>query len=182
MRFPSFDAFDDRGRAVRVVGPRTAEFISFRTPVVGPAPSGAAEVVQRLIPTREMFGKVRPIIGKRATWLATILAGAFVLAIIILFGTQTDLHWADVWFFAFGFCIAAAAAVVGWLEVFGIIQPSKRTLPSTGDLLSRISREGRCFSCGYPFAGLKPDPDGCTCCPECGAAWKLSPVLSSPAS
>jgi hypothetical protein len=178
VRFPTFDAIDDRGRTVRVSGPRTAEFVSFRTPVVGPTPRGATELVQRLAPTREMFGASPPAVGKRGTWLATVLAAAFVIAITVLLRTQTDLHWADIWFFVFGFLIAAAASVYGWLELFGIIKPPKRNLPSTQDLLDRIAREGSCFACGYPFAGLNPEPDGCTCCPECGAAWKLTTPTS----
>lgn len=30
-----------------------------------------------------------------------------------------------------------------------------------------------CAACGYALKGLAPDPDGCTVCPECGAAWTL---------
>lgn len=36
-------------------------------------------------------------------------------------------------------------------------------------LLSRFL----CPACGYHLRGLTPDPDHCTTCPECGAAWKL---------
>jgi hypothetical protein len=31
-----------------------------------------------------------------------------------------------------------------------------------------------CGACRYPLTNT-PDPDGCTVCPECGAAWKLPP-------
>lgn len=31
-----------------------------------------------------------------------------------------------------------------------------------------------CGACRYPLTNA-PDPDGCTVCPECGAAWKLPP-------
>lgn len=31
----------------------------------------------------------------------------------------------------------------------------------------------RCVQCAYDLAGCKPDPDGCTVCPECGSAWRL---------
>ncbi len=31
----------------------------------------------------------------------------------------------------------------------------------------------RCASCGYDLSGLKAEEDGCTVCPECGAAWRL---------
>lgn len=36
---------------------------------------------------------------------------------------------------------------------------------------------GRCRACNYNLENLTPDPDGCTTCPECGAAWKLPPTL-----
>ena len=30
-----------------------------------------------------------------------------------------------------------------------------------------------CPSCGYRLVGTPPEGDGCTVCPECGAAWRL---------
>ncbi len=39
------------------------------------------------------------------------------------------------------------------------------------DLLNRHL----CPACGYKLDGLSPDPDGCTTCPECSAAWKTPP-------
>ncbi|MDQ7013006.1 MAG: hypothetical protein Q9O74_03815 [Planctomycetota bacterium] len=36
-----------------------------------------------------------------------------------------------------------------------------------------------CPSCGYELTGVPKASDGCTLCPECGAAWKLG---TSPAS
>ena len=32
---------------------------------------------------------------------------------------------------------------------------------------------GRCGLCGYTLRGLQEEDDGCTICPECGAAWRL---------
>jgi len=32
---------------------------------------------------------------------------------------------------------------------------------------------GRCASCGYDLSHHHPEADGCTVCPECGAAWLL---------
>ena len=32
----------------------------------------------------------------------------------------------------------------------------------------------RCASCGYSLKGIHADADGCTVCPECGAAWRLT--------
>jgi len=41
-----------------------------------------------------------------------------------------------------------------------------------------VVRHGYCASCGYHLAGLTPapPPDGCTICPECGSAWRLTPA------
>lgn len=32
---------------------------------------------------------------------------------------------------------------------------------------------GACPSCGHPVRDIAPAPDGCTICPECGAAWRV---------
>lgn len=39
-----------------------------------------------------------------------------------------------------------------------------------------------CVCCAYDLSGLPPDPDGCTTCPECAAAWRLltMPGASAP--
>jgi hypothetical protein len=34
---------------------------------------------------------------------------------------------------------------------------------------------GLCASCGYAINAVTPGVDGCTVCPECGAAWRLPP-------
>ncbi len=36
-----------------------------------------------------------------------------------------------------------------------------------------LCKLGYCTCCGYPLEGLTPEPDGCTVCPECGAAWRM---------
>lgn len=33
--------------------------------------------------------------------------------------------------------------------------------------------QGICLICKYELKGLPPEPDGCTVCPECGAAWRI---------
>jgi hypothetical protein len=32
-------------------------------------------------------------------------------------------------------------------------------------------RAGLCVACAYPIHDIPSEPDGCTVCPECGAAW-----------
>jgi predicted RNA-binding Zn-ribbon protein involved in translation (DUF1610 family) len=36
-----------------------------------------------------------------------------------------------------------------------------------------LLKHARCASCGYRIDGLEQESDGCTVCPECGAAWRL---------
>ncbi len=43
-------------------------------------------------------------------------------------------------------------------------------------MLRATSQE--CHICEYNLKGLAPEPDGCTVCPECGAAWNLQPSES----
>ncbi|MCC7388765.1 MAG: hypothetical protein IT431_08340 [Phycisphaerales bacterium] len=37
-----------------------------------------------------------------------------------------------------------------------------------------------CLACLYELSGLTTEPDGCTICPECGAAWRLSLATAEP--
>lgn len=37
---------------------------------------------------------------------------------------------------------------------------------------------GICPVCHYSLAEIESDSDGCTICPECGAAWKLNALVS----
>lgn len=34
--------------------------------------------------------------------------------------------------------------------------------------------KGHCRNCLEPLEGISPDPDGCTTCPSCSAAWRLA--------
>lgn len=47
-------------------------------------------------------------------------------------------------------------------------------------LAQRRVDEGACPSCAYQLRGLAPDADGCTPCPECGAAWRVSTAEHTP--
>lgn len=42
-------------------------------------------------------------------------------------------------------------------------------------IATRIVHHRRCGSCVYDIRSTPEEPDGCTVCPECGAAWKLTP-------
>lgn len=37
-----------------------------------------------------------------------------------------------------------------------------------------------CPSCGYGIVGVRPEPGGCTVCPECAAAWRVQSNGTNP--
>lgn len=39
-----------------------------------------------------------------------------------------------------------------------------------------LLHEAICPTCGYDLFGAEPEADGCTVCPECGAAWRASRI------
>jgi hypothetical protein len=41
---------------------------------------------------------------------------------------------------------------------------------------------GLCPACGYGIRGVPSEADGCTVCPECGAAWRVPPNPASQTS
>ena len=64
------------------------------------------------------------------------------------------------------------AGVVGLYILFGAF-PTRSLRPIMRSL-------GICWSCGYDIRALVPEHDGCTVCPECGAAWRLPVDANNP--
>ncbi len=75
---------------------------------------------------------------------------------------------------------------LGWfLMVFVLVPCSGLVLVWQGRLVlaararwwvKRRLPHQQCAACEFSLAGLAPEPDGCTVCPECGAAWKLGDI------
>ena len=64
---------------------------------------------------------------------------------------------------ALGSTVLVVVAVAGLLCVKHGRKPLRKWL----------SQYRQCPVCEGSLAGLLPDPDGCTPCPECGAAWRI---------
>lgn len=47
--------------------------------------------------------------------------------------------------------------------------------------VARCLESARCPSCDYDLEGARPALDGCTVCPECGAAWNMPAKATPPA-
>jgi hypothetical protein len=71
-----------------------------------------------------------------------------------------------------------------WFLIPALIVPGllmapvlKRNCDSSSNRLPtrRLVEAGMCGQCGYSLVEIAEEPDGCTVCPECGAAWRRDP-------
>lgn len=76
--------------------------------------------------------------------------------------------------------LVAAAILLMLAIVFGMMLRLAEPMPTA--VIEHELAEGRCPSCGYDLTRIAPEPDRCSVCPECGAAWRLPPSsLPNPA-
>jgi hypothetical protein len=74
--------------------------------------------------------------------------------------------------------VAAACGVFGLLLCFVVI-----AAPPGPDPVIEAAKDKRvCASCRYSLTGCRAEADGCTVCPECGAAWRLPGESAGPPS
>lgn len=71
--------------------------------------------------------------------------------------------------------LALFAVPLGFFLLLAWLVPRSAWAP---DVAAEFLKERVCPCCHYRLHALLPDPDGCTVCPECGAAWKLNPAAS----
>lgn len=71
------------------------------------------------------------------------------------------------WYFVAGGLFVGSAL----LHQFGLIRG--RSTPARARMGETLRAALRCAVCGYDMRGRVAEDDGCTVCPECGAAWKL---------
>lgn len=92
------------------------------------------------------------------------LVGFLVCFLILGLARVLNVPW------PIGFVLAVVLMPVGlaMLVLFGFT--ARPYIETSYDAMLAI---GRCINCGYDISGMSPDPDGCTVCPECGAAWRL---------
>lgn len=67
----------------------------------------------------------------------------------------------------------AAAGVFCGLAVFLCVCRLFRSGVKGAALMDLMSRSRHCVVCEYDMMGLPAAEDGCTACPECGAAWRF---------
>ncbi len=109
-------------------------------------------------------------------WISPgIIVAAFILGILLFVARFTLLRN--------HLPAAIAAQFVGtllllWgpLGLISIVIAARATSGMCERVFARRDEQNRCRACTFSLAGLAAEPDGCTVCPECGAAWKLSGV------
>lgn len=115
----------------------------------------------------------RTNVSRKITWreaapvlLALAICVVVLSVVVINFGPGPSRAW-SIFFWplsAVMFVIITACAQVGWRARLRRLHPQIR---------STMINHDRCPACGYLLTTLQPDEDGCTVCPECGAAWRL---------
>lgn len=99
------------------------------------------------------------------------LAG-LVLWIGIWIGLSTPLGVRD--------AITLTFIVVVGAVIWECFRRSDSRLPYDERLLATLLAAGRCASCGYELEPVREESGECTCCPECGGAWRLPPRSELP--
>jgi hypothetical protein len=115
----------------------------------------------------KLFGLVHGAGEKRPE--RVVLSSAFTFGIVaflqpMLFGSFKGARLSTV----IGWMVAAAIAVFLQVMVASMFRSHSYRKAGLACL-----RAGLCPSCGYDIATHAPEGDGCTVCPECGAAWRL---------
>ena len=97
-----------------------------------------------------------------------------ILWIIVLFPTYRFLDWFFSDVLGIYTWIAFVMIVIIMVPFWQVVTYFEDRALAKG--LRRLFRyHAHCPSCLYGIRDIEPDPDGCTICPECGAAWRLPP-------
>lgn len=124
--------------------------------------------------SKDAIRRVRRAVGADSVFTRSI-APRFILVLLTIFasaGAVNAVLTASGWNW-WGWPQTGQTAVLA--VVSGCIAYLCRFLPVRAHrgVLRAVVNEGLCAGCGYRIDGLPAEPDGCTVCPECGAAWKL---------
>ena len=169
-----FGAFDDRGQPATICGLASFEALA-RLPrsEIARTPRGAAEIIQRLTPTREVWSARAPI-PRLLFAIAAITDLSLIAAIVWLFSALRALH------LTIALVLAFPAAVIFLILARTLLsrrtqEPDLRSIPTTAAVLADFAHAGDCLACGGPLKVAQPEPDGCVTCTGCGAAWRFGP-------
>jgi hypothetical protein len=139
-------AWDDRGRTVRL----KASWLR-------------SKVDQSLPPPL----KIGPEQIKRADFFERRIAAELIISLVFILGGCI---------FMWRFVNAPAHLLLMLILGFGLLLTVLWRAAARMDLVSGIHymlAKPQCPGCDHLLTGVPPQQDGCTICPECGAAWRL---------
>jgi hypothetical protein len=146
---------DDRSKPVTLYGLRTDPSRWFRP---GPVPRDALARIGR---------RARDLSSRRASRAAATAPVMFIGGLFgVMYAYQHLVHDYP--------AIAKVVAVggVGFLLAL-LLRRTARDNALTAVLVPAFLAEHRCPACGDDLASRSPEPDGCTVCAKCGAAWRF---------
>jgi hypothetical protein len=161
---------DDRGRSVPLFVPAAPELL------MGTPPSFKEDEFRRIR---------RRIVGSDSGYGATAALMALfsvVLAMYLLFRLTGTLFFDGSWWGVVktGIWLVVVATFAelmfrgyGWPGRWWWLGQGQNAQRWSARVRQAFLDERRCPSCGYSLGDLAAQPDGCTVCPECGAAWRL---------
>lgn len=131
----------------------------------------------------ELLGDARVEAGKRRwSWRMIGAAGLWTAAMYLLFGRSVARAFSqggfDAWLFGTIFVIVVVWTVSGIIKSVRSKNANHPDLPKPAELsaVTALTKSGRCGACGYVLDASRAEPDGCTLCSECGAAWHASRI------
>jgi hypothetical protein len=151
---------DHRGREVRVYRPA---LMSFARDDRATFPEKEFQAFRRKLAKRDPAGCFG---GNTMPWLFVLYFGGGTLFNLV---TET---------FSWRRTTVRIVVILAFVAFAYLLQT--RLLPISGRIRSRLVQEEllklrRCASCAFDLSGAPEDVNGCRECPECGAAWKVSP-------
>ena len=121
-------------------------------------------------PMRDDRGK--PVTVRKKNQSPLLLVERALLISIVIIALPSCLVW-FIWG-SVGAVLLSAILILLLFSIGTLLAPSIRDEKQRQMSHSQQSRLVRCCAaCAYPLGSVVSDEDGCTVCPECGAAWKL---------
>jgi hypothetical protein len=139
---------DDRGRPARLLG--ATPFRPGNTQEEGEARREARRIIRRKVSAADVG-------------CPTLLA-AYV-ALLAFTRMLRGAHWPNMGALLWAGIILGVGLLVAW---------SAARVNNSPTIARELVGKSLCPQCGYSFAGVGPEPDGCVVCPECEAAWRVA--------
>lgn len=101
--------------------------------------------------------------------MVMLLSGAAGMIVPQMIFEYPYKDWSDIWH---DLVVMAALGSIMFVPMWLVFRQAAKQSKIPFAIIVCV-RNSICPACGYNLKGLEPQDDGCTVCPECGAAWRL---------